>query len=177
MLLPDAYPLAFYEVTATKTPDGESGVDISAKVKSLTLTITNNQSADTGRALGSRHPQRMIAGERVTTISQPLFYEGSGPLEELWGSSAGVDNEGPSPFGLTLTFDGGDYGSMEIDLPQVIYTQVQQQPSGRDIITQETGARALLGTVAIGADEVETEIVVVLENDQGTYKNPTAPAE
>lgn len=171
LLLPEEYPLAFYEVTAFKEYEGEDEDEISAKVKSITITIDNNQDAEAGRGLGSRHPYRIIAGERETTISKPLFYEGSGPLAELWGEDSGVSATGPSPFQLRLEFDSGEHGNMEIKFPNTIYTQVQQQPSGRDEIVQETEARAVLGTTMElhNGAEVDTEVFVNLENEHAQY--------
>ncbi len=177
LLLPDEYPMAFYEVTAHKQYVGETDNEISAVVKSVTITIDNNQDADAGRGLGYRHPYRIIAGERETTISKPMFYEGSGPLEELWGETDGVSAAGPSPFQLRLVFDSGEHGTMEMRFPNTIYTQVQQQPSGRDEIVQETAARAVLGSEVTlhEGTVVDTEVFVELENDSTEYATVTTP--
>lgn len=174
LLLPEAYPLAFYEVQAEKKKKGADWEDISAKVKSLTINVDNNTDADAGRSLGSRHPQRIMAGERETTISKPMFYEGSGPLAELWGQDGEVGPDGPEPFELRLTFDAGEYGRLILYFPRVIYSEVQQQPSERDEITQETEARALLGDVVeVGPDgeevEIDTEIRAEIDTKAGKF--------
>ena len=179
--LPEEYPLAFHEVTATKKDKDGNGEDISADVRSITININNNMDADQGRGLGSRHPYRIIAGERETTISKPLFYRGSGPLEELWGQETGVSQGGPETFELELDFDGGEFGAIKLLFPRCIYTQVQQQPSNRDITTQGTDVRALLGDeveLANGnGEKVETEVYAKVDNGEGRVMKDTLTYE
>ncbi len=166
LLLSDAYPLAFHEVTASV-----DGTPKSCEVKSFTISISNNQDADAGRGLGSRHPCRIIAGERETTIDMDLFFENTEALEKLWGGSTGPSTNGSEEFPIVINVDSGDHGHMSIELPRVIYTSVSQQPTGRDEIVQSTSARAFMDTVTLddGVTEVESEILVGLENEEGVY--------
>lgn len=165
LLLPDAYPMAFHEVTASL-----DSVDQSAKVKSLNLTINNNMDVESGRGLGSRHPYRAVAKERETTIEMELFFANADLLEDFWGGASAPATTGPTDVPIVLSFDNGAAnGSMEITLPKVIYTNVKQQPSGRDEIVQSVTARALIDTVTLeDTSEVDTEISVRVENDIGT---------
>lgn len=159
--LPDAYPLAFHEVTASI-----DGSDLSAKVKTLNLSISNNMDAESGRGLGSRHPYRVIGGERETEISMELFFEDSSVLEDFWGGATGPAATGVSEIPIVLTFDNGAHGSMEITLPKVAYSEVQQQPSSRDEIVQSVTGRCLMSTITLAdSSEVESEIGVNVEND------------
>lgn len=166
LLLSPAYPLAFYEVTASI-----DGSPSSCSVKSFTLTINNNQDAEAGRGLGQRHPCRIIAGERETTFSKDLFFENIAALQKIWGGTDGPSSEGPTEFAVELTFDSGDHGTMVVSMPKVIYTSVAQQPSGRDEITQSTSGRALMDDVALadGSTTVTSEIYIRLENEETRY--------
>lgn len=163
-LLPKAYPLAFHELTAAVI---DPSSDISAKVKSFSLQIGNNVSADAGRSIGSRYPRRGIAGARDITFSMNYYYEDTEMLERLWGDPVGPAAGGSEEYGLQLTWDGGDYGKLVITLPRAINLQVQQQPSGRDEIVQSISGRAVVGTVILNDDsEVVTDIACALENGQ-----------
>jgi len=159
---PEEYPLAFHEVTAYLN----SG-EISAKVKELTLTINNNATAADGRHIGSRHPGQVPVGDRETTLSLELFYEDTDMLEKFWGGSTGPAKSGSDEFSMKLELDAGDYGKLEIDLPKLVNVTAEQQPSNRDEIVQSVEARAFIDTVELdGGEEVETEILCSLENEQ-----------
>lgn len=164
LLLPAEYPLAFHDLTVQL-----NGGDISAKVKSLTLSIANNAAADAGRTVGSRHPRRIRAGERQVTVSANLWYEGTAELERFWGGASGPAASGAQEFGLTFTLNGGQGGTIQIAAPRVIYTQVQQQPTGRDEIVQAVAMRAFTTpqTLADGTTQVRSELLVTVENQQG----------
>ncbi len=163
LLLPDEYPLAFHEVTSSIAAG-----DVSSLVKSLTLSINNNLSADAGRSIGSRFPRRLPANERIITLSKTLWHEDTAQLERYWGGSTGPADAGSSEFAVLLNLDAGSDGSMEISLPRFVYTQVQQQPSGRDEITQSVAGRALLTDIALeDASTVNSEILATIENGEG----------
>ncbi|MBA7642517.1 hypothetical protein ES703_50212 [subsurface metagenome] len=145
--------------------------DLSARIKSLTLSIGNNLDAMSGKTMAHRHPQRAIAGARDITIAMNVFYEDLDMLELLWGS--GVGGAGPvaggsTPYGLQLVFDSGDHGTLTIRLPKLINTQVQQQPSGRDEIVQAVAGRSIVGEITLNDDatKVETDIYCKLENKE-----------
>jgi hypothetical protein len=165
LLFPDEYPLAFHEVTAylIGTPD----TNISAKVKELTLSINNNASADQGRHVGNRHPARIPANDRETTLTMEMFHEDTAMLERLWGASTGPAAAGSTEYGIKLVIDSGEYGSLTITLPKVVNTHSQQQPSGRSEMGLSVPVRALMDNVTLSdASEVETEIFAELENNQ-----------
>lgn len=146
----------------------DSGDEVSAEVTSLTLTVNNNGAADAARGLGSRFPRRKIpAGERSTTLEMTVYYGGTEHIERLWGSAAGPSDDGSTEYEIRLTADSGDDGSLQIDLPRCISTQVQTQPSGRGRIEQSLNIMALLGTVDLeDASTVESELYARLTNDQ-----------
>lgn len=158
LLLPDEYPMVFHEVTASL-----AGVNRSADIKSLTININNNISADGGRRIGNRHPQLLSANEREVSVSMNMFYGDTAELEKYWGGATGPDPGGSEEFAVNINFDSGDYGLMVVTLPRFIYTQVNQQPSGRDEITQATAGRALLGHHL----DIDTDITAVVQNGEG----------
>ncbi len=165
LLLPPGYPLAYHELSVERI--GAS--DISAKIKSMTLTIGNNLDAMSGKTMAHRHPQRAIAGARDITIGMNVFYEDTDMLELLWGSGAGPVAGGSTPYGLQLVFNSGEHGTLTIQLPKLINTQVQQQPSGRDEIVQAVAGKSIVGEITLNdADtKVETDIYCKLENVEG----------
>ncbi len=167
LLFPEEYPLAFHEVTAflTGTPD----VEISAKVKELTLNINNSAGADAGRHIGNRHPARIPVGDREITLSMQLFFEDTDMLEKLWGGSTGPNECGSEEYGLKLVLDTSpcaEHGKLEIVMPKVINTATGQQPSGRSEMVQSVEARALMTDLTLDDGEVEGEILCSLENNE-----------
>lgn len=166
LLLPEEYPLAFYEVTA------DLGGDISCEVRNVTITINNNLDAGAGKGIGSRFPCRMVAGDREITVSKDMYFEDTGALEKLWGGATGPEAvDASTEFELTLTFTAPDEkGTMDIIFPRAIYTQVSHQPTGRAELVQSSVLRAFLSTVTLlDASEVETDIYVQIENAETTY--------
>ncbi|MFA5543256.1 MAG: phage tail tube protein [Bacilli bacterium] len=162
LLLPEEYPLAFHEMTLA------IGSDVSAKFKDFTLTIANGLNAESGRSVGSRYPRRIPAGEREITFSANLWFENTDELEVYWGDSTGPADSGSTEFSPVITFDAGLGGSLEISLPTCIYTQVQQQPSGRDELVQAVAGKAFMDTIELSdASNVESEILVTVENELG----------
>jgi len=167
LILPKQYPLAFHETTAKI-----KGSDKSCEVKSLTIEINNNANAENGRGLGQRHPCRIPVQERQLTVSKELWFENTDALERYWGGSSGPAKLGSEEFDLELEFDSGVHGKLTIKLPRFIYTEVPQQPSGRDEITQSTSGRALIDTVEKeDGSEVDTEVYAALENVGGEIGN------
>lgn len=174
LLFPDEYPIAFHEVTAFLK--GSPDVEISAKVKELTLTINNNVAADQGRHIGSRFPARVPANDRETTLSMDLFFEDTEMLESLWGASTGPSDCGSEEYGLSLVLDTDPcaaFGKLVIDLPKMVNTSVTQDPSGRTEMVQSVEARALIDEVSLENGTAETEILCKLENEEGDMSSGT----
>lgn len=160
-LLPVGYPLAYHELAIERI--GAS--DISARVKQFTLSIGNNLDPIRGRRVNFRHPKRAIAGPRDITFSMQLFYDDTDFLELLWGAGTKPAALGSTEFGLQLIFNSGDHGTLTIQLPKLIDTQVQQQPTGRDEIVQTINGRSIVGAVTLNdASSIETDIYCKLEN-------------
>lgn len=173
LILPDQYPLAFHEVTAAIN-EGQ-GSDVSAKVKSLTLTINNNISAENGRSIGSRYMRRAVVGERVVTLTKNMFFEDLDALEEIWGGASGPANSGSTEMSVDLNFDAGEGKGIAVHLPRFVYSQVQLQPSGRDELVQSTSGRAYADTMNLDgtpATEIESDIHVVVLNNEDEMATP-----
>lgn len=163
LLLPDEYPLSFPDVTTTIAAS-----DVSAKVRSLTLDISNSADSSQGRGLGSRYPRRIPVSERTTTVDMSLWFDDITELQRFWGGSTGTNTAGVSETPITITLDAGDDGIALITLPRVVYTSVQQTGSGRTEIEQSISGRAYVDVVTLddGVTEVQSEIVVAVENDE-----------
>jgi len=165
--LPGEYPLAFYDLTSIIQNDG-SDEEIRKDVKSFTLTINNNLDAEAGRGMGSRHPQRIIANNREITGSLDLFYKNTDAIEKIWGGSEGPSNSGATEFEQRLKFESGEYGEMEIEMPRVVYTSVEQQPSGTDELVVSASFKAYQTDLnKEGGGDLKTEILVTVENTEG----------
>ncbi len=172
LLFPEEYPLAFHEVKAYLIGEGlgSSDLDISAKVKELTLSINNNASADQGKHIGSRFPSKIPVNDRATTLAMSLFFEDTDMLERMWGASVGPSACGSSTYGVKLVIDTSpcsEHGKLTITLPKVVNTSTTQQPSGRSEMVQSVECRALMDTLTLAdATEIEGEILCSLENNQ-----------
>ncbi len=167
LVLPRQYPLVFHEATATI-----AGVDESCQIKSMTLAINNNASAENGRGIGQRFPCRIPVGSREVTLTKSLWYEDTKHLERYWGGASGPSATGSEEIAVDLKFDSGDFGELTLSLPRFINTQVQQQPSGRDELVQEVAGTAMQAQEVELEDEsvVGTEILAVIENGEGSLE-------
>lgn len=164
LLLPEDYPLAFYDVTMNL-----DGSDISSQVKSFTLSISNGIDAATGRSIGSRYPRKLLAAEREVTLSSSMFFEDTSQLERFWGGSLGPSEAGSQEYSLEFNFDAGGGKGMVIKLPRVIHTSVDIQPSGRDELVQEISAKAYMGNMRLndGVTPITTDMYVSIIDDVG----------
>lgn len=164
-LIPTAYPLAFYNVTAMI-----NDVESSAICRSTRLTINNNLNRESGRSLASMYPATFRCGARVTECQLELQFNDLKHNDLFWGGAEGPSCDGSTPFPLKLNFDGGDDGDMEIQMPNCTMTSIPTQPRGRDTLYQTITCRALLAPGVVLHDEstVDTEIYVVLANEGGT---------
>lgn len=164
--LPDKYPLTFANLAVSV--GAGNGNDKSTLIKSATLTINNNADAATGRSIGSRHPRRVIAGARDISFNLNFYYENIDELARLWGGASAPAAGGATGFPLSLVFDAGDDGELKIEISKAWYTAVPIQPSGKDEIVPAAAGKALVDTVLLNDDatNVDTEILVSLENDQ-----------
>lgn len=164
LILPDDYPLAFYEVSA-KMNDS----DISADVKSFTLTINNGIDAAAGRSIGSRYPRKLLAAGREVTLSTSMFFENTEQLEKFWGDATGPSDKGAEEYSMEFNFDAGGGKGMSLLLPRAIHTGLDIQPSGRDELVQEIEAKIYMDEVMLkdGTTPVTTDVYVALIDDVG----------
>lgn len=168
--LPLPPPLTFADVRLWV--GGQADADErSAAVRSLTWQVGNNVDSDAARGLGSRFPRRAIpAGQRDTTLEFTVWYDSTEHIERVWGDAAGPTEGGSVELPLHLEASVGDYGVLHIELPRCVFTSVTTQPSGRSPIEQSLSVQANLDTVALAdASEVESEVLVRLENDRPEY--------
>jgi len=164
LLLPDAYPLAFHEVTASV-----NGGDISSKVRSVTISIVNNVDVANGRRIGSRFPRAIPAGARDVTFSSELHFDDTTELERFWGGSSGPDAGGPTEFAMEYKFEAGADGELIIAMPRVAYIGSQQQPSGRDVLFQTVNGKAYADANTLeDASEINSEMLISLFNSIAT---------
>ena len=159
LILPEDYPLAFYEVTASMNDS-----DISADVKNFTLTIDNGVDAEAGRSIGSRFPRKLLATEREVTLSTTMFFENTEQIEKFWGGTSGPSDSGSEEYSLEFNFDAGNGKGMKIQLPRAIHTGIDIQPSGRDELEQEIEAKAYMQEVTLedGETKITTDVYVAL---------------
>ena len=164
-LIPTAYPLAFYDVTATV-----NDVDSSAICRSAEISINNNLGKDSGRGLGSMHPATFKAGTRLVEITMELQFDDLKHQTLFWGSADGPSCDGSTLFPLCLEFDGGTDGEMEMSMPNCMMNSITTQPSGREVLYQSVICTALMAEdVALAdASTVNTDILVTLLNAGAT---------
>lgn len=164
--IPTPYLLAFHNVTVTLT-DSETGQFVEPnQVKSLSLGVNNNVGEDSGRALGKRHPVRLVAGEREVTADMNLFYQDTKAIEQFWGAEDGPAYTGGKEFSVDISIDSSPYGSVNIYLPACIFTNVDTQPSGRDELEQSVAVRSFVAEreLTVTGDTQVTDVVIDIEN-------------
>lgn len=163
LLLPAEYPLSFPDLSVTR-----AAADITTAVKTLTLEITNNPSAEAGRSAGSRFPRRIPAAARAVTAQLGLWFEDWGEVERFWGAVNGPSDDGSTEFASIITLDAGADGKADFSIERGIWTQAQQQPSGRDEIVQQVNLKAFVEphTLADTVTAVDTEMLVSVENNE-----------
>lgn len=161
--------LAFHEMTASVKGEGDSVFsDISAIVKSLTLTINNNIDAANGRTIGSRFPRRLNAQARDVTLSLSLWFEDNTYREKFWGSAGGAGTDGTEEFALKVKLDQGGGKSIEFAMPRVVVTGDVQQPSGRDELVETVNMTAMFQNYAVDDGvpiDIDTDIFATILND------------
>lgn len=165
LLIPNEYPLAFYDFTAKI---GSS--DVSAYVRSFSLDINNNITANTGRTIGSRYPRKFRAGNRTCSLQVSLDFNDLTYLQSFWGGEDGPVNLGSSEIALEITGQAfATEGTITISLPRCVIMGIQTQPRGREVITQTLNLQALTDTditLNDGTTKVSSDIYVKLLNDQ-----------
>ncbi len=158
LLLPDEVNMAFHEITMT------SGL-VTANVRSMELNITNGVDAANGRGVGSRHPYRLPAGERIVSASFGLWFENLDQKVRFWGGANGPVAGGATEFALqiTMTPTGEASKDVVIDLPACIVSADTHQPSERSRMDESISVQAMVGT----ASGTETDIMVKVRNETG----------
>lgn len=164
--LPSEKEIPFHQVNVSI-----AGVLQRRKMKNLTLSISNNADAESGRYLGERYAGRIPVNERETTCSTEMDYADLQQIERLWGGPDGPSEGGATEFPVSLDYFGGLNANGEeqrlvVELPRVFYTTVETQPSGREETMQPVEIRALTDSVTLadGITTVETDIYARCEN-------------
>ena len=156
--LSTAYPIAFYEGIVEIGKVGESQEEV-GNVESLSLTLTNNIDADSGISLGSRYPNRIIAGDFEASGSMDIAFESTEQLEHFWGAVDGPDDDAQDELNINFRFESAPYmaeiedggttqevevrdAELDLHVPKVLYETVNIQPSGRDRTNQSVDFRA-----------------------------------
>jgi hypothetical protein len=146
LLISPEMPRAFHDVELKIADYGVALADISAKVKSLTITINTNASTEEGLGLNSRFPQQGVGGMLEITGSMTLQFEDSSYKEDFWGDTDGIgDDDTPTEKAMQITVDSGGasgFGSAVFTIPRVLLEEVKIQPSGRDRLKQEINFQA-----------------------------------
>jgi len=162
--------LAFHEMTASIKGEGEGAFsDVSAIIKSLTLTINNNIDATQGRGIGSRFPRRLNAQARDITVALSLYFEDTTYREKFWGNATGAsEGDGTEEFAMQISLTQESGKQITIALPRVVATGNVQQPTGRDELVETLNLTAMFQNY-IADDgvpiDIDTDIFATVEND------------
>lgn len=155
--LPDSYPLAFHEVTVEL---GDKGDDIEERVaESVEISVANNIDTDEGISLGSRYLRKIIAGDLEVSAELEIAFDDTQDLEDFWGDTEGPSEEGSIEKEISIIFDSGDYGQLEITLPRTYIESLNLEPSGTDRLIQSISLTSLFD------EEADSEIIATLDND------------
>ncbi|MFA5557937.1 MAG: phage tail tube protein [Methanofastidiosum sp.] len=144
-------------------------VNYNCKIKGMTITISNEANAESGKGIGSRHPCRIPVGARNIDVKGNLWFENASEYAKFWGAVGGVSASGSSTEVMIVTIDSGTDGSIELNLPKFMYTDLKTSPSGRAEIVQAFSGIALLGDIILKDEitEIESELLITLLNNNG----------
>lgn len=115
--------------------------DISADVRSLSMTFNNNATTEENIGLNSRFPQNGTAGALDISGSMTLQFDSTEYKEDFWGGATGPTAD-PILKAMELTIDAGAWGNAVISLGRVLLQTVNIQPSGREKLMQEINFKA-----------------------------------
>lgn len=138
----------------------KSGVDVSASVNSMSLSIETGANIENSQGFASRFPTKAFMGSMVATLEITLGFDSADELIEFWGGSDGPSIDNIQEFDYVAHF--GD--TLDIIFPRLVYTASSQPAEGRDGIVQTLTARALFDE-ATGEGPVQ----VSLTNDKASY--------
>jgi hypothetical protein len=163
--IPEAYPLAFYNITAEV-----NGAGVSADVRSVDLTISNNLGRDSGRSIGSMYPATFKCGQRSVDVVMQMQFDDLTYLELFWGGETGPACTGSTQFPILLDYDNDEYGELGVSLPNCRLVSAPIQPRGKDTVYQTITCRAMLAedVVLAYASTVDTDILCTLLNSETT---------
>lgn len=136
-------PKAFHDVQLKAADFGSALSDISAKVRALSLTVTNNATTEENIGLNSRFPTNGTAGALDITGSMTLQFEDTSYKEDFWGHVTEPGNYDSKLKALQININAGAWGNAVINLPRVLLQSVGIQPGGRERLMQEIGFKAL----------------------------------
>jgi hypothetical protein len=156
LLLPDAYPLAFPDITISI-----GGSDRSADVESISWTVNNNGDGESGVTMASRFPRRVHSGALDNGLELSVDFASFAEKELFWGDAGGPqENAGPTTQEIIITLNAGDAGSLNLVFPNATFQEVGLPVSGRDRIVQSIKVLPEYDETA-GADVVATLITAV----------------
>lgn len=158
-------PFVFHEIAFWLGAD-----NVSAKVSSMKLNISNSADAAAGRGLTYRHPCRIPVGARTVQIDLTVQYEDTAHLEAVWGDTDGPSQGGSVETTAAIELDGGLFGDgstfASINFNRALITSVQTQPSGQSRIDQSLSFQVYTDTFTLNdATEVDSELLIIIEND------------
>lgn len=159
--LPDESEVAFYDTAVSI-----NGVPSSTICKTLNLKINNSIDKKSGRGLASMYPYGFKTnGRRLIEAQMQLEFEDDTHLELFWGGE-GPQTTGSTQFAVDIAIDSGDYGTIDICLPNALLTTIPTQAKGIDTIYQTITVRGLMGldVELDDASTVNTDILVTVDN-------------
>lgn len=144
LLLPEGYPLAFYDMGISI-----GGTDRSADVEKIEIIYNNNPDAEAGVAMGSRFPRKMWQNGLDITVNLDIGFSSLDEKRKFWGGPvddvlADRNEPGETIFDeeIIVTADAGEHGSATIVLPACVYQDVPIKPTGRDRVLQSVSLEA-----------------------------------
>jgi len=174
LTLSQAYPVAFYEALVEIGVKGESQEEV-GEVESLSLEITNNTDPNAGINLGSRYPQRIIAGDFEVSGSMDIAFDSKEQLEHFWGKEDEPSDVSQDEMNINFRFKSAPYiaeiedgestedveiqcAELDLHIPTALYETVNLQPSGRSRLVQSVDFRGYYD------DDSEYEVIATLYN-------------
>jgi len=137
-------PTAFHEMSLLIGDYAGALSDISAKVRSFSMSIANNASTEENIGLGDRFPYNGTFDMLDITGSMTLQFEDTSYKEDFWGAAGGpLSDPQLKAMRLNIAPSPSGWGFADIFLDRVLLQSVNIQPSGRARLYQEISFKAL----------------------------------
>lgn len=144
------------------TVERPTGTNISAKIKSLNLSIENDLNTEDFVTFASRFAQAHRLGSLKVGLKLTAIFDSLNLLESFWGGTSGPSESGTETTSLALKIFSGASENLVLNFPAVLLKKVTHGLEGRDPIELEIEGEAL-ADADTGSPAISAQLVIDYE--------------